>query len=126
MNTPKELMYTKSHEWIKMKNDTTAIVGLTDFAQDAMGDIVFVNLPQAGDSTIVEEVFADVESVKAVSDIFSPFTGVVSKVNEALLDGPEAINSAPYDAWLVEIADITDHTDLLTAEQYEEVCAKEG
>ena len=116
MNTPKELLYTKSHEWILFTEDGCAKIGLTDYAQSALGDLVFVNLPQEGDSLTKEESFADVESVKAVSDVFSPVTGVVVKVNEALLDAPETINQSPYEAWLIEAGDITDKEELLSAE----------
>ena len=88
MNTPKELLYTKSHEWVRMEGDS-AYIGLTDFAQDALGDLVFVNLPEEGDEMEAGAVFADVESVKAVSDVYSPVSGVVEAVNEELLDAPE-------------------------------------
>lgn len=125
MNTPKELLYTKSHEWILFTEDGCAKIGLTDYAQSALGDLVFVNLPQEGDSLTKEESFADVESVKAVSDVFSPVTGVVVKVNEALLDAPETINQSPYEAWLIEAGDITDKEELLSAEDYEKVVAQE-
>lgn len=125
MNIPQELKYTKSHEWVKMIDDTTALVGLTDFAQHSLGDLVFVNLPQEGDEVVKEEAFADVESVKAVSDVFSPVSGEVSKVNEELLDDPAKINSDPYGAWLVEVKNITDQEDFLSAEDYEKVCQEE-
>ncbi len=125
MNTPKELLYTKSHEWVLFTEDGCAKIGLTDYAQSALGDLVFVNLPQEGDSLTKEESFADVESVKAVSDVFSPVTGVVVKVNEALLDAPETINQSPYEAWLIEAGDITDKEELLSAEDYEKVVAQE-
>lgn len=108
MNFPNDLMYTKSHEWIKMQEDGTALVGLSDYAQDALGDLVFVNLPEAGDEVSAGEPFADVESVKAVSDVYSPLTGVVDAINDNLLDTPEAINEAPYDAWFIKVSDITD------------------
>lgn len=88
MNFPNDLMYTKSHEWIKMQEDGTALVGLSDYAQDALGDLVFVNLPEAGDEVSAGEPFADVESVKAVSDVYSPLTGVVDAINDNLLDTP--------------------------------------
>ncbi|MGI6315839.1 MAG: glycine cleavage system protein GcvH [Christensenellales bacterium] len=122
MNTPKNLQYTASHEWILFTDEDTARIGLTDFAQDAMGDLVFVNLPQEGDSVIAGEAMADVESVKAVSDVFSPVSGIVSAVNEALLDAPQSINDQPYDAWLVEVTGITDKESLLNAEAYEALC----
>ena len=121
MNIPKNLFYTKSHEWVKKNDDGTAYVGLTDFAQSELGDLVYVNLPQEGDLVTVEESFADVESVKAVSDVFSPLSGTVEAVNEELLDAPQLINETPYDAWLVKIADITAESELLTAEEYEAI-----
>ena len=126
MTVNSEMLYTKSHEWIKLMDDTTARVGLTDFAQASLGDLVFVNLPEVGDPVTVEESFADVESVKAVSDVYSPVTGTISAVNEELLDAPEKINAEPYEAWLVEISDITDREDLLTPKEYEELCETEG
>lgn len=126
MNTPDHLRYTKSHEWVIFADDGTAKVGLTDHAQDALGDLVFVNLPQAGDALTCGEALGDVESVKAVSDVYSPVTGTVKAVNEDLLDTPEAINSDPYGAWLVEVEDITDQEELLDAAAYEAHCAQEG
>ena len=119
MNFPNDLMYTKSHEWIKMQEDGTALVGLSDYAQDALGDLVFVNLPEAGDEVSAGEPFADVESVKAVSDVYSPLTGVVDAINDNLLDTPEAINEAPYDAWVLKVSDITDKEELMDAGAYE-------
>lgn len=112
------LLYSKSHEWVK-EEDGVAIIGLTDFAQSELGDLVFVNLPEEGDEVTVGEAFADVESVKAVSDVYSPVSGTVSEVNEELLDAPESINDAPYDAWFVKVTDITDKEELLTAEEYQ-------
>ena len=125
MNTPEHLRYTKSHEWILFADDGTAKVGLTDHAQDALGDLVFVNLPQVGDALTCGEALGDVESVKAVSDVYSPVTGTVKAVNEDLLDTPEAINADPYGAWLVEVEDITDQEELLDAAAYEAHCAQE-
>lgn len=125
MNTPDHLRYTKSHEWILFADDGTAKVGLTDHAQDALGDLVFVNLPQVGDALTCGEALGDVESVKAVSDVYSPVTGTVKAVNEDLLDTPEAINSYPYGAWLVEVENITDQEELLDAAAYQDHCAQE-
>lgn len=125
MNTPEHLRYTKSHEWILFADDGTAKVGLTDHAQDALGDLVFVNLPQVGDELTCGEALGDVESVKAVSDVYSPVTGTVKAVNEDLLDTPEAINSDPYGAWLVEVENITDQEELLDADAYQAHCAQE-
>lgn len=123
-NTPKELMYTKSHEWVQEEGDIV-VVGLTDFAQEALGGLVFVNLPEVGDEVTAGEAFADVESVKAVSDVFSPVSGVVTEINEELLDSPELINDDPYGAWLVKIGEVTDHEDFLDADAYDAVCAEE-
>ncbi len=119
-----DLSYTKSHEWVKLEGDT-ATVGITDYAQDALGDLVFVNLPEEGDAVEAEAVFADVESVKAVSDIYSPVTGTVCEVNEALMDSPELINESAYDAWFIRVENVSDHTDFMTAEEYEAFVANE-
>ncbi len=126
MNIPNDYFYSKSHEWIKFLDDTTALIGITDFAQSELGDIVFVNLPEVEDTIEVEDSFADVESVKAVSDIYSPVAGTVSKINEELFDSPELINESPYDAWLIEVSDITEKDDLLTAEEYEAFLSEEA
>ncbi len=126
MNYPEHLLYSKSHEWVEFTAETTARIGLTDFAQDQLGSLVFVNLPEVGDSVTVGEALGDVESVKAVSDVYSPLTGTVSAVNEELLDTPEAINQDPYGAWLVEVEEITDRDALLSAEEYETFCREEG
>lgn len=125
MNIPKELFYTKSHEWVLFTDDNTAKIGLTDYAQNALGDIVFANLPMEGDIVTKEESFGDVESVKAVSDVFSPVTGEVSAVNETILDSPEGINKNPYGTWFIEVTNITDKEELLDAEAYEALCEKE-
>lgn len=122
---PAELSYTTSHEWVRVEGDTYTI-GLTDYAQEALGDLVFVNLPMEGDEVVAGEAFADVESVKAVSDVFSPVTGTVVQINEDLLDAPEAINEDPYGAWLVRVEEVTEVGDLLDADAYEAHCAQEG
>lgn len=119
MNFPAELKYSKSHEWIKMIDDTTALVGITDFAQSELGDLVFINLPAEGDTVTKEEAFCDVESVKAVSDVMSPVTGVVAEVNTELEDAPQLLNESPYEAWIAKISDITDFEELLDADAYE-------
>ena len=126
MNTPEHLRYTKSHEWILFADDGTAKVGLTDHAQDALGDLVFVNLPQVGDTLTCGEALGDVESVKAVSDVYNPVSGTVKAVNEDLLDAPESINADPYGAWLVEVEGISDQEELLDAAAYEAHCAQES
>lgn len=112
------LKYSKSHEWVK-EEDGVCVIGLTDYAQSELGDLVFVNLPEEGDEVTVGEAFEDVESVKAVSDVYAPVTGVVAEINEELLDAPESINEAPYDAWFIKVKDITDREELLTGEEYQ-------
>ena len=124
MSIPKELRYAKTHEWLK-EEDGIFTVGLSDFAQNSLGDIVFVNLPQPGDSVTAGEVLGDVESVKAVSDVISPVTGVVKAVNETLADDPSQVNSDPYGAWLIQVEEVTGTDDLLDAEAYEALCASE-
>ena len=119
MNFPGELKYSKSHEWVKMIDDTTALVGLTDFAQQELGDLVFINLPEEGDEFDADEVFADVESVKAVSDVLLPAAGTIAEINEELLDEPQQINSDPYGAWLVKVEVITGFAELMDADAYE-------
>lgn len=116
MRDPKNLLYTETHEWVELLDDGTAFVGLDDYAQSELGALVFVNLPEAGDDVTAGEAFADVESVKAVSDVFSPVTGVVAEVNEELLDDPAQINEDPYGAWLIKVEGVTDKAELLDAD----------
>ena len=120
-----DLKYSKSHEWVRMDGDV-AVIGISDFAQDALGDLVFVNLPQVGDDVTAGEAFGDVESVKAVSDLMSPVTGTVCEINEELLDAPEALNNDPYGAWIIKVENITDTEDLLDPAAYEAHCAAEA
>ena len=120
MNFPEDLKYAKSHEWVKTLEDGTVLVGVSDYAQDALGDLVFVNLPEAGDEVTEGEPFADVESVKAVSDVYSPVSGTVAEINEALLDAPESINEAPYEAWFMKVENATGTAQLMSAAEYEE------
>ena len=124
MNFPSDLLYAKSHEWVR-KDGGTYVIGLSDFAQDELGDIVFVNLPQEGDSVSVGEAFSDVESVKAVSDVLSPVSGTVVAVNEELLDDPTKVNTDPYGAWFVKVENVTEEEELLDAAAYEAHCAAE-
>ena len=125
MNYPAELKYSKSHEWVKMEGDV-AVIGISDFAQDALGDVVFVNLPGVGDAAEAGEAFGDVESVKAVSDLVSPVSGEIIEVNEALSDAPEALNSDPYGSWIIKVSGITATEELLDAAAYEAICAEEA
>ena len=117
MELREELLYSKSHEWVKEEGDV-AVIGLTDYAQYELGDLVFVNLPEEGDEISVGEAFSDVESVKAVSDVYAPVSGTVCEINEELMDAPEKINEAPYEAWFVKVKDITEKEELLSAEEY--------
>jgi len=123
MNDLKDLKYTKDHEWLSQEGDV-AYIGITDFAQDQLGDLVFVNLPEVDDEVVAGEAFADVESVKAVSDVFSPVTGVVLEVNEDLLDDASLINQDAYAAWFVKVGSITDTEELLTADEYDAFIAE--
>lgn len=119
MNYPKDLKYVKSHEWIRKEADGMVVIGITDYAQDALGDLVFVNLPEIGDEISLGTPFADVESVKAVSEIFSPVTGYVAEINEELLDSPELINEDPYEAWFIKVERISEEEDYMDAQSYE-------
>ncbi|MGN8713864.1 glycine cleavage system protein GcvH [Hornefia butyriciproducens] len=114
------LLYSKSHEWVNMIDDTTATVGLTDYAQSELGELVFVNLPEEGDDVEAGTPFADVESVKAVSDVYSPVTGTVAEINEELLDAPGNINEEPYEAWMIRVENISDKEELMDETAYKE------
>jgi glycine cleavage system H protein len=125
LNIPEDLQYTKSHEWVRMDGDT-ATIGITDHAQDELGDVVFVELPDAGASFDAGESFGTVESVKAVSDLYTPVGGEVVEVNSALEDAPENINEDPYgEGWIVKLR-TTDEADLLSPEEYEKVVEEES
>ena len=124
---PPELLYTKDHEWIRV-DESVGTIGITDFAQKELGDVVFVELPKLGDHVSAGESFGTVESVKAVSEIFSPVSGEVSDVNGKLQNNPELINSDPHgDAWLVRVhlADRREIDKLMTADEYEAYIEKE-
>ncbi len=123
MTFPKNLMYTESHEWVLFNDDGSALIGITDYAQDQLGDLVFVNLPEPGDPVTAGESFADVESVKAVSDVLSPVTGQVAEINEILADEPQRMNQAPYDSWFIKAANITDRAALMDADAYQSFIA---
>lgn len=126
MNTPKDLRYTKEHEWVKIDGNT-AIIGITDHAQHELGDIVFVELPEVGDTVALEQAFGSVESVKTVSELYAPISGTVSAINDELSDSPELVNESPYEnAWMikVELSNPEDVDALLTPEQYEALIAE--
>ncbi|MCF0136333.1 MAG: glycine cleavage system protein GcvH [Lachnospiraceae bacterium] len=118
-----ELKYSQDHEWVK-EEDGVVTIGISDFAQSQLGDLVYVNLPEVGDEVVVGESFGDVESVKAVSEVLSPVTGVVCEINEEILDAPESINEAAFDAWFIKVKDVTEYDELMNAEEYEAFCAK--
>jgi len=123
MNVPAELKYTKDHEWIKVEGDTVTI-GITDFAQGELGDIVYVEVETEGETLDSEEVFGTVEAVKTVSDLFMPVSGEITEFNEAIESAPESVNNDPYgDGWMikVKISDASELDALLTADQYKEL-----
>ena len=120
MNIPENLKYTKDHEWLKVE-ENVATIGITEFAQGELGDIVFVEVDTEGESLDLEEVFGTIEAVKTVSDLFMPIAGEVIEFNETLEEEPELINSSPYDTgWIVKvnIADVSELDSLLSAEEY--------
>ncbi len=126
MNVPKELKYSKEHEWVRVEGNI-AYIGITDFAQSELGDIVFVELPEVGDQVESDEPFGSVESVKTVSELYAPLSGKVVEVNERLADEPELVNAAPYgDAWMiaVEMADTAEFDVLLDDEGYKKVISE--
>jgi glycine cleavage system H protein len=128
MNIPKELKYSRDHEWVKIEGKQ-ATVGITDFAQLQLGDVVFVEVPILDSTVVMGQGFAVVESVKAVSDIYAPVAGVVVKVNEALADAPEIMNQDPYgEGWLavIEMPDGFAAGELLDSEEYEKLTAEGG
>ena len=122
MNLLNDRKYTQSHEWLLDLGNGTYRVGLSDFAQHSLGDIVFIDLPKVGDAVTAESSLGDVESVKAVSEVLSPVSGKVSAVNDALSSAPESINSDPYGAWLIEVTGVTATAELMDAEAYKTFC----
>lgn len=124
MSVPKELRYSEEHEWVKTEEGGKVRVGITDFAQHELGDIVFVELPEVGAELTANEPFGSVESVKTVSELYAPVSGKVVEVNEELNDNPEFVNESPYEkAWMIviELSNSGEVDELLTAEQYEEM-----
>lgn len=127
MNVPEELKYSEEHEWVQVK-DREAVIGITEFAQSELGDIVFVELPKVGEEITFGDPFGSVESVKTVSELYAPVSGKVVKVNEALNDAPEKVNEAPYDdGWMivVEMSDPAELDQLWTAQKYTETYGQE-
>lgn len=124
-NIPEELKYTEQHEWAKLDGDILT-VGITDFAQSSLGDIVFVELPEVGQNLDQEGTFGVVESIKSVSDLYSPISGEVTEINEALVDSPELCNSDAYGSWMIKVkmSEPSQWDGLLTAAQYKEICTE--
>lgn len=123
--TPQELSYTKTHEWARVEPDGSICVGISDFAQEALGDVVFIELPEVGTEVSSGSETAVIESVKAASDIYSPVSGEIIRVNEDLMDKPDLVNSEPYKGgwiYVVQPFDTDPTADLLAAEQYHEFC----
>ncbi|MGB0954839.1 MAG: glycine cleavage system protein GcvH [Panacagrimonas sp.] len=121
-NTPEQLKYAKSHEWVRVEDDGTVTIGITDHAQNALGDLVFVEQPEAGRSLTAEEPCAVVESVKAASDVYAPVAGEVLAINEKLADAPELVNQDPYGQgwlWKMRLANVAELETLLDASDYQ-------
>lgn len=125
MKIPGDLWFAKTHEWVKFTEDGTALVGLSDHAQESLGDVAFINLCDEGDVLEAGDVLGDIESIKAVSDVYAPVGGRVLSVNEDLLDFPDRINSDPYGSWLIEMDDVINSDTLMDAASYKEFLASE-
>lgn len=128
-NIPKDLRFTKSHEWVEVENGNTVIVGISDHAQELLGDLVFVELPEVGKQFNAGDECCVVESVKAASDVYCPVEGTITEVNNSLEDNPEEVNTSPYDSgWLfkLEIANAEDLNNLISSEQYESLISEEA
>ncbi|MDZ4654499.1 MAG: glycine cleavage system protein GcvH [Coriobacteriia bacterium] len=125
---PKNLKYDREHEWVRVEGDV-AVLGISHFAQDQLGEVVYVDLPSAGDSVNAGESFGEIESVKSVSELFSPVTGEIIEVNEGLGDAPEAVNEDPYgEGWMVkvEMSDPTELDELMSVDEYKAFIAEEA
>ncbi len=125
MEYPKGLKYSREHEWVSVEDGDTGVIGISDFAQNELGDVVYVEVPEVGEKISKDDPFGAVESVKAVSDLYAPVSGTVTEVNEALPDTPELINEDPYgEGWIIKVtlSDIDELDDLMTPEEYTEYC----
>jgi len=118
MNIPSELKYSESHEWVKTLSSGNVLVGITDYAQRQLSDLVFVSLKDEGDELAAHDPIGDVESIKAVSEIFTPVAGKIEKTNQDIMDDPSLINNAPYDSWFVELSGVEGVEGLLSVEDY--------
>ena len=129
MTSPADRSYIKDHDWVQVGADGIASFGITDYAQDSLGDVVFVELPEPGAEVSQSETFGEIESVKAVSDLIAPVSGTVAERNDAVVDAPELVNDSPYDdGWLlkVDMADPSEMDDLMSAEEYDSFLASES
>jgi len=127
-NVPEDLHYSKDHEWVRVDGDQ-AIIGITDYAQNSLGDVVYVELPKVNDEFAANEAFGSVESVKAVSEVFTPVAGIVSQINESLADEPESVNTDPYGSgWMIRVkmSNRGEVDSLLTAAEYEDFTKAES
>ena len=123
MSYPADIKYTKEHEWVRVESDTEVVIGITTYAADELGDVGFVELPEPGAKVVSQEQFGEIESVKAVSELYSPVTGTVIQRNEELSDAPEIVNDSAYEqGWMikVEVVDTSNLDELMTAEEYEQ------
>lgn len=125
MEYPKGLRYSREHEWVLVENDDHAVIGISDFAQNELGDVVYVEAPGLGETISKDDPFGAVESVKAVSDLYAPVSGTVTEINDSLLETPELVNEDPYgEGWIIKVrmSDVGELDELLTPEKYEEYC----
>ena len=122
MKIPKDLKYTKEHEWVRFEEDDLAVIGITDYAQNELGDIVDVELPEVGDQVEAMESFGTIEAVKTVADLYSPVTGTIEEINDTLADEPESVNGDPYgDGWMIKVRFKDAPDDLLSPEEYKDM-----
>ncbi len=125
MRDPEQLLYSRNHLWVEQDDENNVFIGLTDFAQERLGDILSFDLPEIGDELEVGEVFADIESVRTAEELLAPVSGTVEDVNERLHDVPEEINELPYESWLLQLSDVSGEDDLISPEEYEDLTEEE-
>lgn len=126
MTNKEEYYFLKTHEWVKFVDETTALCGISDFAQNALGDIVYISLPEVSDLIEANASFCDVESVKAVSEVYAPVSGEITAVNTDLEDAPELLNEKPFETWIIQVKGTFDKTNLLDYKAYQELLKQEG